>query len=279
MRPEIHTQKNVLLLGDVAEIFSTSSQEAATLAAVELMPAPPSGSRQSIRVREIEDILSTRGVNVANLQFTGAAQVVVIAGVDPAQIYNHRRPARVLVQQARRIAVEAIVQYLQTKAGSNDWQVTVELEDGQVAPLVAAADSIKVAGGSEPWTGTQTFEFRLPMADGPSRLQIAAQVSLPPTVVVTLHPLAKGAIVRTSDVELKRLRAGMSPGELFQRIEDVSGKEAMRNIPAGQPLDGNLIHSPLLVRTGEVVTVFGRNGSIVVRMPARAQRMAAKEIW
>ena len=125
--------------------------------------------------------------------------------------------------------------------------------------------------GPEPWIGKQSFEFRLPTADGSARLEIAAQVSLPPAVVVAMHLLPKGTIVRACDVQLKRLKPGVSPGELFQTIEDVVGKEAVRNIPVGQPLDGNFVHPPLLVRTGEVVTVFGRNGGIVVRMPARAR--------
>ncbi|HEX3998924.1 MAG TPA: flagellar basal body P-ring formation chaperone FlgA [Pirellulales bacterium] len=272
LRPEIHTQKNLLQLGDVAEIFTASSPEAAMLSAIELMPAPSPGTRVSIRLREIQDILSMRGVNLANVQFTGAAQVMVIAGADPAEKYRMRRPAKVLIQRAERIATDAIVRHLQSKAGAaEEWQVSVTLEDDQVAPLVAAGDAVKVVGGQEPWTGTQSFEFRLPSAEGQARMEISAQVSLPPTVVITLHAMPKGTIVRTSDVELRRLRAGVSPGELFQSIDDVAGKEAIRNIPAGQPLDANLVHPPLLVRSGEVVTVFGRNGSIVVRMPARAR--------
>jgi flagella basal body P-ring formation protein FlgA len=272
LRPEIHTEKNLLLLSDVAEIFTGSSQEAAALAAVELMPAPAPGTRLNIRMREIQDLLSMRGVNLTNVLFTGAAQVVVIGGADPAEKFNARRPAKVLVQQAQRIAVDAIVQHLRAKAGANDdWQVAVELEDGQVAPLVAARDSIKVKGGAEPWVGQQSFEFHLPNGDGAARLEIVAQVSLPPSVVVTMHALPKGTIVRACDVQLKRLKPGVAPGELFQTIDDVIGKEAVRNIPVGQTLDENFVHPPLLVRTGEVVTVFGRNGGILVRMPARAR--------
>jgi flagella basal body P-ring formation protein FlgA len=272
LRPEMHTQKNMLLLSDVAEIFTGSSQEAAILSAVELMPAPAPGTRISVRMREIQDVLSVRGVNLTNVQFTGSAQVVVIGGADPAEKFNLRRPSKVLVQQAQRIAVDAIVHHLRAKAGANDdWQVAVELEDGQVAPLVAAGDSIKVAGGAEPWTGTQSFEFRLPTTDGTARLEVAAQVSLPPSVVITTHVLPKGTIVRGCDVQLKRLKPGVAPGEMFQSLEDAIGKEAVRNIPLGQTLDGNFVHPPLLVRTGEVVTVFGRNGGILVRMPARAR--------
>ena len=272
LRPEVHTQRSVLLLSDVAEIFTGSSQEAAILSAAELMPAPTPGTRISIRMRDIQDSLSMRGVNLANVQFTGAAQVVVIGGADPAEKFNLRRPAKVLVQQAQRIAAEAIVHHLKAKAGANDdWQVAVELEDGQVAPLVAAGDSIKVKGGQEPWIGQQSFEFHLPTTDGSARLVVTAQVSLPPAVVVATHLLPKGTIVRASDVQLKRLKPGVAPGELFQTIEDVVGKEAVRNIPVGQPLDANYVHPPLLVRIGEVVTVFGRNGGILVRMPARAR--------
>ncbi len=241
LRPEVHTQRGVLLLSDVAEIFTGSSQEAAILSAAELMPAPTPGTRISIRMRDIQDSLSMRGVNLTNVQFTGAAQVVVIGGADPAEKFNLRRPAKVLVQQAQRIAAEAIVHHLKAKAGANDdWQVAVELEDGQVAPLVAAGDAIKVKGGQEPWIGQQSFEFHLPTTGGSARLVIAAQVSLPPTVVVATHLLPKGTIVRPTDVQLKRLKPGVAPGELFQTIEDVVGKEAVRNIPVGQPVEREL---------------------------------------
>ena len=142
------------------------------------------------------------------------------------------------------MAVDAIFDHLRAKAGaSDDWQVAVELEDGQVAPLVAAGDSIKSPEAAEPWIGHQSFEFRLPTADGAARLEIAAQVSLPPAVVIAMHVLPKGTIVRASDVQLKRLKPGIAPGELFQTIEDVVGKEAVRNIPVGQTLDANFVHA------------------------------------
>ena len=72
-------------------------------------------------------------------------------------------------------------------------------------------------------------------------------------------------------MELVRLKPGQSPGEVYQTIVNVVGKEAVRSLPAGQPLDKNLIRAPLLVYSGEVVTVVGRNAGIVVRMPARAR--------
>ena len=80
LRPEIHTQKNMLLLSDVAEIFTGSSQEAAMLSAVELMPAADARHADQHSDARNSRLLSMRGVNLANVQFTGAAQVVVIGG-------------------------------------------------------------------------------------------------------------------------------------------------------------------------------------------------------
>ena len=76
-RPEVRTEKTLLLLGDVAEIFAADPQETQKLAALELMPAPPQGQKLAIRIRDIQDLLSIRGINLADCEFSGAAQVLV----------------------------------------------------------------------------------------------------------------------------------------------------------------------------------------------------------
>ena len=177
-----------------------------------------------------------------------------------------------MIQQAQHVAEDAIVRCLQDKApNEGDWQVRVELSERQIAPLANAADTVVATGGTEPWTGRQEFELAASSAKDSTTLHVAAIVSLPPAVVVTVHPLEKGSFVRANDVQLQRLKAGQTPGIAFQTIADAVGKEAIRGLPAGQTLDANLVRAPLLVCTGEVVTVFGRNSGIVVRMPARAR--------
>ena len=98
------------------------------------------------------------------------------------------------------------------------WNVSVELADNQIAPIIAAGGEITVKGGTQPWVGRQTFEFELPTADGPARMQIAADIALPPQVVVTIRTVAKGEIVRADDVELERLRPGVAAGACFSII-------------------------------------------------------------
>ena len=230
LRGEVRTQKSLLLLGDVADIYAAEPQEARSLAAVELMPAPASGNRQFVRLRDIQDLLAIRGINLAELQFTGASQVLVISIAESAAKAATRRPAKVLLLQAQRLAAEAIVAHLHEAASQDDWQVTVELESSQVQPIAAATETIVADGGKSPWLGSQRFKLTVPTANGQTHIEIAARVALPPAVVVAVHAVPRGTVVRACDVELQRLPPEKAAGEAYQNIAEVAGKEAARNI-------------------------------------------------
>ena len=58
--------------------------------------------------------------------------------------------------------------------------------------------------------------------------------------------------------------------ESFHSFEDVIGKETQRAISPGQVLDQNYVRSPILVRRGDVVTVYARAAGIRVRTTGRA---------
>jgi flagella basal body P-ring formation protein FlgA len=57
----------------------------------------------------------------------------------------------------------------------------------------------------------------------------------------------------------------------FASLDDVVGKEAARNIPAGQTLDNQYVRSPLLVKRGDVVDLFARAAGVQVSTKARAR--------
>jgi len=99
---------------------------------------------------------------------------------------------------------------------------------------------------------------------------------LPPSIVVAIHAMPRGAIVRASDIQLQRVSPGATVTGSFQSAEEVVGKEAVKAISAGQVLDATYARPPVLVRAGDVVTIYGRNAGIVVRMTARAQENGAQ---
>jgi flagella basal body P-ring formation protein FlgA len=104
-------------------------------------------------------------------------------------------------------------------------------------------------------------------------LEVAAQVALPEMVVVAARALPRGAVVQAADVELQALpSSGSAAGATaFDTVEDVIGKETTRSVAAGQVLGRRYVQSPILVRRGDVVTVYARSAGIQVRTTARAR--------
>ncbi len=160
-----------------------------------------------------------------------AASLVLIApafGDAPAK-RPVRRTSAVLVQQAQRMASDAIVRYLRENVADEAWRVTVELSDEQ-AQLIATADELIAAtGGQSPWIGRQHFELRA-RGNTAAPLAVTAEVALPAAVVVTTHAVPRGAIVRASDIELQRCSAETPVAAMFQTAEEVVGKEAIKPI-------------------------------------------------
>jgi flagella basal body P-ring formation protein FlgA len=91
LRRQCSPRGPVVTLGDVAEIYSAEAGQAAKLAAMELCPASPTGQQRLLRVREIQDILALRGVNLAEHQFSGSNQVMVTSS-DAARADSRQDP-------------------------------------------------------------------------------------------------------------------------------------------------------------------------------------------
>lgn len=184
----------VVTLGDVAAVVASDPEQVRALAAVELFPSPPPGERRFVRVRQIQDLLLSRGVNLVEHRFSGSSQVEVStkAEFDQQDSLGHR-------------------------------------------PLSAEA------------------------AASPSEL-----------IVVATRALPRGAVIGPHDVHLERRSPDDGPTEGFRAVEQVLGQQTTRTIAAGKPLAATSVRPPILVRRGEVVTVFVRSPGIRVRSAARA---------
>src|SRR5262249_22109985 len=136
--------------------------------------------------------------------------------------------------------------------------------------LAAAGESISVTGGSSPWTGLQNLTLSYSTHDGPVTVLLSVQVTAPPMVVVAAQPIARGAIVRSTDV---RLMAGIPTEgnvQVFRSLDEVLGKEATRAIVEGQMLDDQSLRRPVLVSRTDIVTVYARSAGLRVRTTARS---------
>jgi flagella basal body P-ring formation protein FlgA len=268
LRTECRVRGPVVTLGDVAEIFSQDAAERARLAAIELFPSPAGGQR-FVRLREIQDLLLMRGVNLADLRFSGAAQTAVLSGAPMAEQTRSLSPA--VVKTAGRQASDAIAGYLREQVpGSGAWHTEVAFDPRQARLVATAGGAITVRGGAAPWTGVQHFQLAVTTADGTVEIPVDARVALPQTVVVATRAIARGTTIGPTDVALQRAEGGEASDALHS-LDEVAGKEASQTIAAGKMLDRGMVRAPLAVRRGEIVTVYARASGIRVKTIARAR--------
>lgn len=270
LRGECTAAGALVRLDDVAEIVAADAAEAARLAELELFAAPVHPGQRFLTVRELEDLLLLRGLNLAQHRISGASQVLIRGRPDgrnpgPALPASAARKARERVEQA-------IQQYLdQRTAQPTAWQLDFELAEHELRRLWPPVGRITVRGGRAPWTGPQVFEVEVDSPAGRETLRLQVDVQTAPAVVVTTRSLPPGTIIRPADVNLQSGLVPNNPEECFQSLEQVVGRETTRALPAGVVLQRQSVRAPLLVRRGEVVTVYSRAAGVRVRTTARAR--------
>jgi flagella basal body P-ring formation protein FlgA len=272
LRTECRSRGPVVTLGDVAEIVAADPQQADVMAALELFPAPSSPQQRFVRLREIQDLLLLRGVNLAEHQFSGSSQVTVLAPDMPAESKPEPRLSPAAAATANRRVVDAVVQYLRQQVSTDvPWTVEVELDPSHARLVADSGRAISVIGGAPPWTGLQRFELTIDAPEGATRLPLEIQVGISPAVVVAARSLPRGTVIHAADVELQHGAAPDQRSDVFDSIDKVVGRETTRAIPKGKAFQQESVRSPLLVRRGDAVTVYARNSGICVRTLGRAR--------
>lgn len=264
----------VLKLGDLADVTAADLAEQEELLATELMPAPAEGESKTLRLREVQDLLALRGVAVGDHHFSGAAEVQIGAAAATKQART-LRPSGGAARGAMVAVQNAIAKYLALHVDDQrDWQVTVELSDEQVRAVNAAFGRLVVSGGAEPWHGKQTFTIQ---AGGKDRaFAVDAEVAMPDAIVAAARPLAKGDIIRETDLVLVPAKRNALQKSAFRSLDEVVGQEAVRSIAAGQVLDANYVQPPVLVKRGDVVTVYAHASGVRIKTTARARQSGSK---
>jgi flagella basal body P-ring formation protein FlgA len=271
LRARCQARGPVVTLGDLAEVLAADPQQAEPLARIELFPAPVPGQQRIVRARELQDLLSARQIDLAEHRLSGSSQVVVESRGETQPAPNTAVSSSVR-KRAERLAAEAIARFLrQAVPGGTSWNVELSLSDAQARAIPADGRKIAVRGGEPPWTGSQSFELAVETPEGPSRLVVRAEVSARQPLVVAAVALARGAVVRETDVQVVQASAVTDAPDAAHALDDVVGKEAVRAIPAGAVVQSSMLRSPLVIRRGEIITVYARSAGIRVRTTARAR--------
>jgi flagella basal body P-ring formation protein FlgA len=302
LRARCQPRGAVVTLGDVAEVVAADPRQAEPLVAIELFSAPAPGQQRVVRLADLQDLLNTRQINLAEHRFSGASQVVIEGrGEAPSAPKTPLSPS--VRKRAERLVSEAIVRFLQKVASGGaiaadrqdanpdrqdacptrqdagptrqdarpTWNVEVALSDAQARTIPADGTKIAIHGGEPPWTGSQQFEVAAEAREGTWRFTVRADVAARQPVVVAAVALARGAVVRASDVQVVPASAVTDSTDATHTLDEVVGKEATRAVAAGTVVQATVLRAPVIIHRGDVITVYSRSPGIRVRTEARAR--------
>lgn len=271
LRAKCQPSGPVVRLADVADVVSSDPRQVEALGALELFPAPPAGQPRFLRLRDVQDALLLRQVNLAEHRFSGASQVAVSASGESRQT-EEATPSPALVKKAQQQVVSALARYLAQQTPIKEgWSVQPKLDAAAVKALATEGRITAVQGGQEPWEGSQRFEITVTSHAGPARMVVEAEISPSPMVVVTVVALPKGSLIRAGDVRLERAAQPENAADALRSLENAVDKETTQAIPAGVILQSQCVRPPVLVHRSEVVTVYSRSSGIRIRTTARAK--------
>lgn len=274
-RSEFVSPGGAITLGNIADISDCDELTRASLARLELCPSPPLGEVRYITQREVREILTLRGIDVAVHEWKGPNQVRLVTSPRTAQpsinlqTINQDITSRYRGRAEARLKT-AIRQYLETRnpdLPGYDYSFTLTEED--IRWLAAADVTITVVGDRAVEVDRRIFEIKVKAPDGERTTAVEVRLYARPRVVVAARPLARDTVIAAGDVQLADAPDGRD--EYLTRIEDALGRQLTTGIPPGKPIPRSVLRDPVLIRRGEVVQICVRAPGVLIRTLGRAK--------
>ncbi|MGL6225442.1 MAG: flagellar basal body P-ring formation chaperone FlgA [Thermoguttaceae bacterium] len=289
---EIRFNKNaqcsdtIVVLADLAEIIPEKGETdeiVLQLGKTKLFPAPISGGTRIVNAAQIRDVLSNQGISSLDHRYTGSNQITIQGpGNVQRQKNQEDRELKQELKSSKKVEEElqsALITYLNraTTDGKVEnaipWEITLRLSPEQIRTLSEGGKILGIYGGKNPLIGTQEFQTELEgmnVKTGRRMLvRFSAEIALPPHVVVAKRNLSKNKILNENDLQ-RVYRKDLKGTDYYSDFNEVIGKAVSNNIREGTVISGNMIQSPIMIKKGEVVTVYAKAPGVVVRSLAKA---------
>ena len=304
LRRTAEVDSSLVRLGDIAEVYSESSEEDARLKGIPIQPAPLAGTRLRLNVSDIQSQLSLRGVAAGEIEIEGSAVVLVsrkrqpqtapepkIIHPGPALRNDAAPPAtpnattrqikrRALISEvsaedfkiARQVVENAVQQYLDRAAPGWGHPKIHPLLTTAVAPRVlnARAGNVRILSGQ--MLDEEHFLLTLAVPETQTKVDhvdVKVRIIRRPKIYVPVRTVSKGEVLQNGDlaqIETDDARNGITdPTEIV-------GKQATQSLHAGKAIRAAQIKPPVMVKRGETVQVVSRSGAVRVRTFLIAKR-------
>ena len=191
LKQRAHVKHAIVTLGDVADIFATSSRESSLLKKMELFPTPPRGGKRLVRAGEIQDFLALQGANLLELRFSGSSQITVVAASP-----NDRRKKQV----KQPVSKVAVTQPTEVVVATRELQRGIVIKRSDVK---LDHDQKKISGKTEPFLRIQDVlgketKRRIPFGRRIDRNDVQRQILVRRGDLVRVSARSRGVQVKTT---------------------------------------------------------------------------------
>ena len=271
-KPELRVKSAVSVrgldvkIGDLCRITPTNAQ---TLAISQLRfgRAPVGGYGRTVSRTDIVQALAAGGVQLSTISLTGNDEVVVQAittDVPKQDMLDSATAAleALLAVEGGDVEFEAPIRMRQIKAppGRVSQDLRARVRNARTNPTSAVVDVEVIVDG-------EVFK-RVPVT---FRLQRFQQV------LKTVSAIRRGGTLTAANVALVREPMAQVNGMFLNRVDQIAGMNAARNLSAGRHLTLGDIEPPAVIHRGDIVTVVLTQGRVKVTAKAIANHDAPLE--
>jgi flagella basal body P-ring formation protein FlgA len=276
LRSQALATSSVVRLSDVAEFHAVDGDQQQQLADLPLFPAPKVGLSRRVTAQDVRETLSLYGLSNPSLHVQGECRVEGAVGSDrttsEGQFASHTETnsASVSLEAVSEQVALVVNAYLVTKDRvPTTWKVAPLLTAEQAAEL-QTMQRPEASGGQVPWVGRQVFTVHDRDNAVAKPVTFKADVERVAKAVVATRQLSPGEVIGPSDVELSEVNPSLLNVAVIQDVNDALGQEVKRSVPAGQLVQSSNLRRPVLVKKGELITVYSLAAGVQVKARAKA---------
>lgn len=154
------------------------------------------------------------------------------------------------------------------KLGFQDFTVEVGHLDNRLR-LPTCNSELTAKGGNHKLPGNISIAVRC-NSDKPWKIYIQASVKAYKSIYVARAPIARGEIVRKSNLKMAKQDVTSLNGNYFTDINLINGHIAKRLIRENQAIKSYMLTKSKVIRRGEYVTIIAETSGISIKMKGKA---------
>jgi len=296
--PTAAVSSDQITVGDIAELRGFDAPAAERLRCLVVSAAPREGGQIPVQAGDVQGALAEGHVNLADVVFVGTSRCTVSRPKAPreqlATVHSGARHAPMTSPTRRGKSIQKVVgkatakteapapstleselrEFISARTGEQEGKIEIRFSPTcrRELELDAAGLKVDIRQRDDAKLGLLTFEVTMASAGQATRtLPVVAEVAVVKDVVVAKRAINRGETIEGRNLKLEQRRFTDYSQIGITDLAAVVGQQARQMIRTGEMLGVRSMECKPLVRRGDPVTIWMRQGGLVIKAAGRAQ--------